>query len=158
MNKRYSQYLGKAGQLVVMAELLARGWNVAIPEVDVGDDIFVVKDEQGLLLRVQVKTATAVVRKKGFSAQFQLDFKQLCDIRGEEIHYAFVVRLENGWEKPILISQTVLQDYVENQNVGTHYKDDVMLYFSYSQTKVECSGIDLSKHLEDYSYFPVIFS
>ncbi len=27
-----------------MAELLLRGWNVAIPEVDVGDDIFVVRD------------------------------------------------------------------------------------------------------------------
>ncbi len=27
-----------------MAEFLLRGWNVAIPEVDVGDDIFVVDD------------------------------------------------------------------------------------------------------------------
>jgi hypothetical protein len=32
-------YNGRAGQLAVMAELLLRGWNVAIPEVDVGDDV-----------------------------------------------------------------------------------------------------------------------
>ena len=30
-------HLGKAGQLAAMAEFLLRGYNVAIPEVDVGD-------------------------------------------------------------------------------------------------------------------------
>jgi hypothetical protein len=34
-------YVGRAGQLAVMAEFLLRGYNVAIPEVDEGDDIFV---------------------------------------------------------------------------------------------------------------------
>ena len=32
-----------------MAELLLRGWNTTIPEVDVGDDIFVVRDNDGNL-------------------------------------------------------------------------------------------------------------
>ena len=41
MKKNYHLYLGKAGHLTVMSEFLTRGWNVAIPEVDVGDDIFV---------------------------------------------------------------------------------------------------------------------
>ena len=44
MSKRTNLYTGRAGQLAVMAELLLRGWNTAIPEVDVGDDIFVVRD------------------------------------------------------------------------------------------------------------------
>jgi hypothetical protein len=52
-------YHGPAGEHAVMSELLWRGWNVAIPQVDVGDDIFVVEDEQGTFYRVQVKTATA---------------------------------------------------------------------------------------------------
>ena len=39
MKKNYHLYLGKAGHLTVMSEFLTRGWNVAIPEVDVGDDI-----------------------------------------------------------------------------------------------------------------------
>lgn len=35
-------YTGKSGQLAVMAEFLIRGYNVAMPEVDEGDDVFVV--------------------------------------------------------------------------------------------------------------------
>jgi hypothetical protein len=59
MSKKQNLYVGRAGQMAVMAELLWRGWNVALPEVDVGEDVFVVKDESGELWRVQVKTATA---------------------------------------------------------------------------------------------------
>ena len=47
-------YVGRAGQMAVMAEFLVRGYNVAVPEVDVGDDIFVVKDNDGEYSRVQV--------------------------------------------------------------------------------------------------------
>nr|GFA88714.1 hypothetical protein [Tanacetum cinerariifolium] len=39
--KRQHLYLGKAGQFAVMAGCLMRGFNVAIPEVDIGDDLFV---------------------------------------------------------------------------------------------------------------------
>jgi hypothetical protein len=38
---RQHLYTGKSGQLAVMAELVSRGYNVAVPEVDAGDDIFV---------------------------------------------------------------------------------------------------------------------
>lgn len=37
MSKRFNQFIGKAGHLHIMAEFLMRGWNVAIPEVDMGD-------------------------------------------------------------------------------------------------------------------------
>lgn len=47
MASRRDLYVGRAGQLAVMAELLLRGYNVAIPEVDVGDDVFVVRDRDG---------------------------------------------------------------------------------------------------------------
>jgi len=36
-----------AGQAAVKAEFLARGWNVAVLEVDVGDDLFIVRDDNG---------------------------------------------------------------------------------------------------------------
>jgi hypothetical protein len=49
VSKKSNLYLGKAGQMAVMSEFLARGWNVAVPEVDVGDD----------LSRIQVKTGSA---------------------------------------------------------------------------------------------------
>ena len=52
-------HVGKSGQLAVMSELLLRGYNVAMPEVDVGDDVFVVRDEEESVTRVQVKSANA---------------------------------------------------------------------------------------------------
>ena len=42
-----------------MAEFLWRGWNVAIPEVDIGDDLFVVQDEEAHLYRIQVRQLPA---------------------------------------------------------------------------------------------------
>ena len=77
MSKRQNLYLGKAGQFVAMSEFLARGWNVAVPEVDVGDDIFVAKDADGEFARVQVKAASGTKRKLGFSARFIVPFGQL---------------------------------------------------------------------------------
>lgn len=63
---RRSLYTGRSGQLAVMAEFLFRGYNVAIPEVDVGDDIFVVKDSNGEYARIQVKTAIATKTSNGY--------------------------------------------------------------------------------------------
>jgi hypothetical protein len=48
MTPKFNLYLGKAGQFASMSYFLMRGWNVAIPEVDVGDDLFVVDDKKGL--------------------------------------------------------------------------------------------------------------
>ena len=55
MSQRSNLYLGRAGEFVVMSHFLMRGWNVAVPEVDIGDDIFVIEDAKGISLRIQVK-------------------------------------------------------------------------------------------------------
>ena len=55
MKKNYHLYLGKAGHMAVMSEFLTRGWNVAIPEVDIGDDIFVVQDDNGVLIIFDIR-------------------------------------------------------------------------------------------------------
>jgi hypothetical protein len=44
-----SHYIGKAGQLVVMSEFCYRGYNAATPEIDKGDDVFVVNDATGAM-------------------------------------------------------------------------------------------------------------
>jgi hypothetical protein len=98
MSKRANLYLGRAGQMAVMAEYLARGWNVAIPEVDVGDDIFVVRDIDGNLSRIQVKTASAQDRKFGYSAKFSVSFPQLRYPLTPELTYVFTVRRNHYWE------------------------------------------------------------
>ncbi len=52
-------HFGRAGEFFAMSELLLRGWNVAVPVVDVGDDVFVIDDNDKTTYRVQVKSATS---------------------------------------------------------------------------------------------------
>ena len=152
----FNQYIGKAGHLAVMAEFLLRGWNVAIPEVDAGDDIFVVQDDNGTLRRVQVKTSMATERSKTFSGQFQIPLKQLRNIRDILVHYVLIVRDKDKWTTPVIISQDILLDYFENSKIGSEHNGYINLYLSYSPDKVECSGLDFSSHVGDYTDFPVL--
>lgn len=80
MSNNYHLYLGRAGHLAVMSEFLLRGWNVAIPEIDIGDDIYVVHDGSGSLKRVQVKSATCNIGKRKISGQFLVPIKQLTEL------------------------------------------------------------------------------
>ncbi|MCK6612573.1 MAG: hypothetical protein L6Q78_16220, partial [Bacteroidia bacterium] len=152
----YHLYLGKAGHLTVMSEFLTRGWNVAIPEVDIGDDIFVVQDDNGTLRRVQVKTSTATPRQTGFSAQFRVPISQLRTIANIPVHYVFIVRHSDRWSKPIVIRQDYLLDHFQNDKIGSEHEGNLNLYFSYSENKVDCSGQDLTKYVADFTDFPII--
>ena len=156
MKNNYHLYLGRAGHLIVMSEFLLRGWNVAIPEIDIGDDIFVVEDENGTLRRVQVKTSTATVRKNGFSGRFKIPLKQLRNISRIRIHYAFIVRHSDDWTKPIIIRQDDLLNLFETDNIGSVHGEMLNLYFSYFDEKIECSKIDLTKYIVDFTDFPII--
>ena len=156
MTKKFNQYLGKAGHLNVMSEFLMLGWNVAIPEVDIGDDIFVVQDDNGTLRRVQVKTSTSTDRKDSFSGQFSVSVKNLRNISNILVHYIFLVRQNDEWTKPIIIRQDYLLDHFENNKVGTEAKGNINFYFSYTKGKVECSGQDFTKYIKDFTDFPKI--
>lgn len=111
-SKAYNGYIGKSGHLLVMSELLYRGWNVAIPEVDTGDDIFAVENSSGDLKRVQVKTAIGKEFKntKGFSAQFSLRKNHVLLFTGTEMYYFFVVRINENWQKFLIIDIDSLGD------------------------------------------------
>jgi hypothetical protein len=155
--QRKHLYIGKAGQFVIMSEFLARGWNVALPEVDVGDDIFVVRDEIGDFSRIQVKTAHATARKNGFSAQFNLPIEQLRRLTSPELTYCFMIRFKDEWLKPIIIKRQTLQIYHEAENLGSLVSGDLMLYFSQQNDKLVCSKIDLSEFTNDFKWFPSLF-
>jgi hypothetical protein len=139
-----------------MSEFLTRGWNVAIPEVDIGDDIFVVQDDNGTLRRVQVKTSTSITRQNSFSGQFNVALTQLRNIANIPVHYVFVVRHNEQWTKPVIIRQDYLLDHFQNNSIGSEYEGNLNLYFSYSSGKVECSGFDLTKYISDFTDFPLI--
>ncbi len=156
MTKKYNHYLGKAGHLAVMSEFLVRGWNVAIPEVDVGDDIFVVKDENGTLRRVQVKTSIATHRRNSTSAQFNLSLRQLRKTSGILIHYVFIIRTNNTWTTPLIVRQDYLLNHIENDKVGSIYGDKITLYLSLQNIKATCSSIDFTSYLNNFADFPLI--
>ncbi|PWK27787.1 hypothetical protein LV89_01194 [Arcicella aurantiaca] len=149
-------YFGKAGHLFVMSEFLLRGWNVAIPEVDVGDDIFVVKDFNGELVRVQVKTSKAIYLKNGgYTAQFKLSLKQLRDSI-KEVSYVLVVREIENWNQPIIIDQETLLGLYENQSSGSEYKDNLTLRLTFKNGKVTNKQIDLTEYQNNFEDF-IIF-
>jgi hypothetical protein len=156
LKKNYHLYLGKAGHLTVMSEFLTRGWNVAIPEVDIGDDIFVVQDDIGTLRRVQVKTSTSSNKQNSFSGQFRVSLTQLKGIANIPVHYVFIVRHDHQWTKPIIIRQDYLLKHWQDDEIGSEYEGSLSLYFSYSTDKVECSGMDLTRYISDFSDFPLI--
>ncbi len=156
MTKKFNQYLGKAGHLNVMSEFLMLGWNVAIPKVDIGDDIFVVQDDNGTLRRVQVKTSTSTARKDGFSGQFSVSVKNLRNVSNILVHYIFLVRYNDEWTKPVIIRQDYLLDHFENNKVGSEAKGNITFYFSYTNGKVECAGQSFTKYIKDFTDFPKI--
>lgn len=155
MTKKFNQYLGKAGHLYVMSEFLMLGWNVAIPEVDIGDDIFVVQDDNGTLRRVQVKTSTSSRRQSNFSGQFSVSAKNLRNVTNILVHYIFIVRHDDQWSEPVVIRQDYLLDHFDN-GIGSEYRGNITFYFSYANGKVKCSGNDFTNYVKDFTDFPRI--
>ncbi|MBN8684487.1 MAG: hypothetical protein J0L99_17690 [Chitinophagales bacterium] len=157
MSKKHNLYLGKAGQFVIMSELLCRGWNVAIPEVDVGDDIFVVRDINGDLIRVQVKTASGrLLANQAVQAQFNINIQQLKTISPPLLVYAFVIRFADTWQKPILIRQNLLNELYQLNNIGSSSGNQLFLRITVKDNLVSCGNINLSEYLNSFQDFPII--
>jgi hypothetical protein len=157
MNRNHL-YLGKAGQSFVMSEFLVRGWNVAVPEVDVGDDMFVIHDQAGEFVRIQVKTSNIIERQKGFSAQFSVPIPQLKRIVYPELTYCFVMRSTDKWQEIVVISRKELSDLFDSSNIGSQLDDTLMLYFSFKDNQVWCSKVDFTSFLNNFDKFPKIQS
>ncbi len=154
---RNTLYIGRSGQMAVMAEFLIRGYNVAIPEVDVGDDIFVVKDSSGEYSRVQVKTALATKTRNGYSARYSLRFSQLATQSIPETWYVFANRLEERWASFVVISRQKLYELYDLHDIGSLSKSGLLsLYFAYSSGAVICSRQDFSAFLNNWSSWPPI--
>lgn len=127
-------YVGRAGHLACMSECLSRGWNVAIPEVDVGEDIFVVEDETSKMSKVQVKTATGKKMNGGFKAQFIVPLKQVTDDspKGGQLRFIFVTRYEGVWQHYLILTRSELEQQYLNHHMGTTTKKgDVKLTLYY---------------------------
>jgi hypothetical protein len=150
-----SAYVGKAGQLAVMAEYLLRGYNVAMPEVDEGDDVFVVENRSGELWRVQVKTAIGLRRGRGWRATYSVSRNQLQKERTPDLFYVFALRRESTWEF-VLMSRGTLEDEVDDYHVGSRSGDDVVLTVTFQEHAVLCSRRDWQGYRNNWSEWPII--
>jgi len=104
MEKR--SHLGMAGHYAAMSEFLYRGYNVAVPAVDIGDDAYVVEDQAGTMWRLQVKTAD---RLRDNIGSYQLSRYQLRNIKANELFFMFVTRWHQRW-RFILIARARLAE------------------------------------------------
>jgi hypothetical protein len=90
-----------AGHLAAMSEFVLRGYNVAVPMVDVGDDVFVVDDRDGALRRIQVKSAEQAAdagdSPGAKTVVYRLSRRQLRKAKRNELYYMFMIRWADRW-------------------------------------------------------------
>lgn len=103
--KMQNLYVGMSGHLAAMSEFLSLGYNVSSPEVDRGDDVFVVRDEDGDLSRIQVKTANGRTTRYGYRATVKMPRLQLETPRKPEVYCVFPVRHDSRWKDFVVISR-----------------------------------------------------
>jgi hypothetical protein len=106
-------HFGRAGEYFAMSELLLRGWNVAVPVVDVGDDVFVIDDNDKTTRRLQVKSATTELVSEaeggGVRARFKLSRAQLRTEQPIELIFMFLVRHEEKWRFLVIPRRDLLR-------------------------------------------------
>ena len=153
---RRNLYIGKSGQMAVMSEFLIRGYNVAIPEVDIGDDIFVVRDDDGELSRIQVKAATARKRRGCFFAQFRVPFRQLATPLVPDLYYVFTVRRNERWEEFLVLGRRDLYDQYVTNSVGSRSREDVVFPFTFFDQDVACQGQGFQASRNNWAKWPEI--
>lgn len=156
-----STYVGKAGHLAVMGELALRGYNVAMPEMDIGDDLFVVNDATGAMWRIQVKTSVASVGKKVVSGQFRVREAAITTPLTPDLHFVFVLRVGAGW-RFVVVSRQVLANYVQAHNMGTQSIVKGVawrqIYVSINKASgaVTCSNQVITHLMENWGTWPVL--
>lgn len=148
-------HVGKAGQLAVMAEFLLRGYNVAMPEVDVGDDIFVVHDLEGRLWRIQVKTAIGRRRGYGYSGKFAVSRGQLETEKFPDLFYVFALRAGRQWEF-LPIKRRELFDLQRTRPIAAQSGNNLIFNLRFTPTALFCGPIDLQPYRGDWNEWPVI--
>jgi hypothetical protein len=143
-------FTGRAAQLAVMAELLRLRCNAAIPEVDLGTDVFAFKDDREEVVRLQVKGCTAphvYADGSGYSAKFALPMKQFRrpDDR-PPLYYVLAVLRDERWVDFLIVSRSRLQSYFGGEKkFGSLNKTNGELVITVEfRERVECSGQGLT--------------
>jgi len=137
-----------------MGEYTLRGYNVAMPEIDKGDDVFVVRDSTGAMWRLQVKTSLGSEQKASRRYQFRVREGMIQTAQTPDLHFVFVMRHVGRW-RFLVIDRSVLRNYVVNNNLGSLNNGHRQITVTLDANGVaKCSGQILSNHLEDWNTWP----
>jgi hypothetical protein len=154
-------FFGRSGQLAVMAELLHRHINVAIPEVDVGDDIFVVKGSDETVTRVQVKAATAQEQRNGYEARFNVPLAQLSVRDSPPLVYIFPIRSGKRWSEFLIIRRATLfarrSEGAGTRVVDTNGKAQIQFRIVFRPTTALCGpgqAVDFQRYRDAWEPWP----
>jgi hypothetical protein len=156
-------YTGRSGQMAVMAELLDRGCNVAVPEVDVGRDLFAFQDEEEGVSHIQVKTAGRAKARKAegsYSAQIDLPLDQLKVPDTPVLFYVFAIRLKGRWVDFLVIGRDRLNTLRLEKDVGSEDTDKntgkayLKLTFSFDKDTVTCGGENFHDYRNAWTLLP----
>lgn len=164
-------YTGMSGQFFAMSKFLWRGYNVAVPAIDVGEDVFVVEattdENRGMLRRVQVKTAGSGTIKNGKKVvQFNLSRAQLNTFPAHgELYYMFITRWDDmnptmDW-RFILIPRAELNE-VRTKRSANHKRgpkpkedeksqDQMTMKIEFSEQDAQVWGQSLQNYLDRWS-------
>lgn len=155
MSSKQNLYTGRSGQMAVMAEFLRRGYNVAVPEVDVGEDVLVLRDADANLSRVQVKAAIAK-GKATLTGLFKVPLAQLERQYKPDLRYVFALHHNGLWREFLVIPRKRLRLYHHGQGVGYEADNHLLLRFAFEENDVWCGGISLQQYRGDWSRWPPI--
>jgi hypothetical protein len=157
-----THYVGKAGQFAVMAELAFRGYNVAIPEIDVGDDVFVLNDQNVQLTRIQVKTSTGrkQPRDGSYRCQFLIKLAHVHAAAMYAVHYVLAGRCGKRWRFLVLdravLSELISSGWGTQATRGTHMLSVVFIDSDQARTSTRDDATDLSRHLGNWRAWPLV--
>jgi hypothetical protein len=143
--------------MAVLAELLFRQCNAAIPIVDVGTDVFAFRDTREEVARIQVKTAQGERYKteEGYSAQFHIPKKQLSLPDRPPLHYVLAARVAGQWVDFLVISRPALEGYWNGpRRFGTEDRTDLVLTIQFRPEGVLCGEVDLTGHRSAWEALP----
>jgi hypothetical protein len=145
-------FTGRAAQLAAVAELLRLRCNAAIPEIDLGTDVFAFRDGREEVARLQVKACTvprAYADGSGFSARFALPLKQL---RGFDdrppLFYVLAVYRDGHWSDYLVVGRARLRGFENERGAGkfgspNEASGELTITVEFRAT-VTCSGRDLT--------------
>lgn len=154
MKYPHDHLLGKSGQHAAMAEFLARGFNIAIPDVDTGDDFLVLDERTGEFSRIQVKTSSTTPLKTewGFQTQFWVRTRQLETPKKPELYYVLAARHRRNWEYLIVARRTLLREH-RHRRFGTLAGEQILLSMTIRKDRVTGNGRDMQPFRNNFERY-----